>query len=455
MKALFKVCLSLVVIMLLLLAVAYAGIKVVLNNAFQQTASIEGFQGAKLEDLKRIKDIAIDVSQQQSSLTGEPNRIALNQRDINLAIGHFGPMQIRIPKDTYAQVLLNDNDATVKATLSVNENLLPFYEKQKQRLKPWMQQLAEHFLPAIKGKFVNASIPLSVNQQGDTITIAHGPLSVGDITLSQDITDQIVETALQEARKQANYKLAVESWQNIRSLKIEDSILHASFVIPREGGLQIQDYRTLVLETSEIELMDLYSEELSKIPQRGPLANALARLFKIAQQRSSETNNPIAENRAALLALSQLYGGEQMLELITQGKIPQQIDTPTPYTLYRRTDLAQHWVLSSGAALAANGNIAELLGVNKELSDLLDGRHISAWDLLADKAGVRIAEKATESAKSARNVQVLLSRARRDSDILPDIGRDFDGANDRFSSDELADLEELIDLYLSQHRLYR
>ena len=460
MKALIKVCFSIILIFLLLAGIAYAGVRVLLNTIFQDTPSIAKFETAKLEDLQRIKDIAIDVSQQQNRLTGEPNQISLSERDINLAIGHFGPRQIKIPKNTYAQVRMVDRKAWIDATVSIDQALFPIYEQEKTKLQPWQQKVADHFSPFIKGKYVNASIPLDVHtevveNQPALITVSHGALTIGGMTLSQEITDQIVNEAMQEARKQRDYQLAVESWQNIRSLEIRDSVLHASFVIPETGGLQVQDYRTLVLETDEIELIDLYLAELNKYPKRGPLTTTLRRLFNFAQMRTTETNNPVSENRAALLSLSQLYGGDQLLELVSQGKIPQQINTPKPFTIYKRPDLAQHWVLSAGATLAAGGNIAELLGVNKELADLLDGRHISAWDLLADKAGVRIAEKATSSAKSARNIQLLLSRARKDSDILPDIGRDFDSANDLFSADELTDLEELIDLYLSQHRLYR
>ena len=69
--------------------------------------------------------------------------------------------------------------------------------------------------------------------------------------------------------------------------------------------------------------------------------------------------------------------------------------------------------------MIADEGIAELIGLDKEINDLLGGKTISAWDLLADKAGVRFANNATRSAKSARELQILASQATKDSDILP------------------------------------
>lgn len=455
MKALFKVCFSLIFIVCLLLALVYGAARLILNNTLQESPLIEEFEKPKLADLQRIKEIAINVSEQQNRVTGDANKISLSERDINLAIGHFGPKQIDIPKDSFTRVRLENSNAIVEATVSVDSVLLPFFEQHKNLLSAWQLKFAEHFMPHAQGKWLNASIPLQAVTKEDAVAIENGALTIGGITLSQSVTDQIMSAVMQEASKQQSYTLAMQSWQNIRSLSIEDSTLHASFVIPTEGGLKVQDYRTLVLEQDEIELLDLYVNELQQFPQRGALISVLSRLFDFAKQRSTRNNNPVAENRAALLALSQLYGSEQLLAQIASSGLQNRVETPTPYTIYRRKDLAQHWVLSAGATLAASGNIAELLGVDKEISDFLGGRHISAWDLLADKAGVRLAEQATATAKSARNTQILLSRARRDSDILPDIGNDFSGSNDRFSSEELAELEELIDLYLDQHRLYR
>ena len=98
----------------------------------------------------------------------------------------------------------------------------------------------------------------------------------------------------------------------------------------------------------------------------------------------------------------------------------------------------------------ADEGLAELIGLDKEISDLMGGKTISAWDLLADKAGVRLAQNATRSAKSARQLQVTLAKANRDGHILPDLGADFSYSSDRFSTEDIEELSILIELYLEE-----
>ena len=80
----------------------------------------------------------------------------------------------------------------------------------------------------------------------------------------------------------------------------------------------------------------------------------------------------------------------------------------------------------------------------------MGGKTISAWDLLADKAGVRLAQNATRSAKSARQLQINLAKAKRDEHILPDLGVEFSYSNDQFSTEDLEELSILVELYLEE-----
>ena len=127
----------------------------------------------------------------------------------------------------------------------------------------------------------------------------------------------------------------------------------------------------------------------------------------------------------------------------------------TPYTIYGRRDLAQHMVLSAGLSLIADEQFAELLGADKELADLQGGKTISAWDLLADRAGIRLARAATASKQSARHVQQQIVAIERDSQLLPDLGADFSSELDRFSPADLNDLKLLADLSLDELPLYK
>ena len=181
----------------------------------------------------------------------------------------------------------------------------------------------------------------------------------------------------------------------------------------------------------------------------------MAPLFEFALSRSHTSKDPVAENRAALLALAKSFGGDELTTMLSPAIIANFQANAKPYTIYGRRDLALHMVLSAGLTLVADEGLAELIGLDKEISDLMGGKTISAWDLLADKAGVRLAQNATRSAKSARQLQIKLSKARRDNHILPDLGADFSYSGDRFSTEDIEELTLLVELYLEELDILR
>lgn len=454
MKALFKVLFSLALLLALLAVVAYFVLRIGATQAFTTSAAVPSFEKAGIDDLKRIKSIVITLSQSSDWRDNKPKYIELNERDINLAIAQFAPHQVDLPKNSFAKVTLNENSGEVHVSAPVDEIITPAYVANQQQLTRWQQTIASHFMALIEGRWINLSAPASISGSGEDIAIKPGPLSIGNITLSQSLSDQIYSRVLNEAQGQAAYRQAVASWKNIKSLEISDALLKTSFVVPNSGGLPINDYQALVLGQDEVKLIAIYTDALSDMPKRGKLITIIARLFELAHQRSTQSANPVAENRAALLALSKVYGGDQLVALVGQQDPTAALRLPKPYTLYKRLDLAQHLILSSGASLLADENIAELIGVDKELNDLMGGSRISAWDLLADKAGIRLATLATRNAKSARDLQQRLRLARSDRDLLPDLGPDFSGSKDRFDASALEELNEMVSLYLSQHPLY-
>ena len=455
MKAISKVLFSLLVLLAIAGAVIYVVIRLVLLQALTSQPALNSFEKASLEDLKRVKQIAIKVSEQGGWQNNAPRSIELSARDINLAIAQFRPHQVDIPKDSYAEVQLHAESATIIASGPVNELIMPYYPQIESQLSAWQQSIAQHFMSLAKDRWVNLSIPVKIEENLPQITIVPGAITIGDLTLSDTMSQSIYDRLHSEAKKQRGYTAAVATWKNIRSLKIEDELVKANFVLPNNNRSPINSVQSLVLSADEVELIAVYEQKLESIAKRGPLVKALSELFSLARERSDTSADPVAENRAALLALSKLYGGDQIAALIDQRDRIAALRMPKPYTIYRRPDLAQHWVLSGGASLVADETIAELIGVDKELNDLMGGSTISAWDLMADKAGILLAQKATKNAKSAREIQIELSQARRDTDILPNLGPDFSGTNDRFSASELNELNEMVELYLQQHRLYR
>jgi len=90
------------------------------------------------------------------------------------------------------------------------------------------------------------------------------------------------------------------------------------------------------------------------------------------------------------------------------------------WTLAGRNDLAQHFAISSAIAVAGGSVLADAIGAYKELDDSRGGSGFSFADLLADRAGVELAEAATGSA--AQSVQRLMAKdGLQESDFMPSL----------------------------------
>ncbi|MDB4304278.1 hypothetical protein N9934_05770, partial [Desulfosarcina sp.] len=90
-------------------------------------------------------------------------------------------------------------------------------------------------------------------------------------------------------------------------------------------------------------------------------------------------------------------------------------------TLLGRHDLAQHFTVSAALTVSAGGGLANAVGLFKELDDSRDGTGFSFDDLLADRAGVRLAELATGNEKQARLLQQRMSSELSEPDFMPPI----------------------------------
>jgi hypothetical protein len=156
------------------------------------------------------------------------------------------------------------------------------------------------------------------------------------------------------------------------------------------------------------------ADTLAELPHRGAidLAGLLAAL--IASAPRGEDAEPVADNRAAILALAAYLSGEP---LPAGGAAP----SPARLRLHGRRDLAQHFIASAAIASQGGSALSDLVGLAKELRDSDGGSGFSFVDLTADRAGVRFAEIATADADMARLVQTLARAGLTETDLMPAI----------------------------------
>ncbi len=160
--------------------------------------------------------------------------------------------------------------------------------------------------------------------------------------------------------------------------------------------------------------------ELSRKNRARPisLAEFIPPLFREVI-RHSNSLSPGAHNGAALTAAALLFGSHHFGHIIGSIEIGEAI-TPDRITLADRDDLRLHFVISAGLRILSSQSISFAIGEFKELLDSDNGSGFSFADLAADRAGVKLADRALATA-SASQIQQRLSLAHAEQFFFPPI----------------------------------
>lgn len=179
------------------------------------------------------------------------------------------------------------------------------------------------------------------------------------------------------------------------------------------------------------------------------LADLLKPVFELAYQRAT-FETAIEENRSAILALNDYVNSEK--------------NPSHAAFLFKRKDLAQHFIGAAALSASMNSRVANALGEVKELSDAqAGGSGFSFVDLAADKAGSRFGELAVATPEKAQHIQNMMSQIKDYYDFMPD-PRDlpehmsegeFKRRFESTQSDAYVSLAAKIDQRISQIPLYQ
>lgn len=161
------------------------------------------------------------------------------------------------------------------------------------------------------------------------------------------------------------------------------------------------------------------------------LAAYIAHVFSDAKKRSAiSTAQAAVENKAALTALV-LYFGTNKFELLignvshySSKQAIQRQRLQRSVALRNRVDIQKHFIYSMALQLFGSSNASDAIG---ELKEFLDsnkgGSGFSFADLMADRAGTRLAMISTQSNKSALLVQARLAQTTNESAIIPTLAK--------------------------------
>jgi hypothetical protein len=319
--------------------------------------------------------------------------------------------------------------------------------------------LNRYFQSAIRVDLVNRKVRCEVS-----IKLSDNPLAKY-FNISFRLGSESDETLPQIAKFKVGKLLLPAKFANwVVHVLIRYSFLNEYFILATTPIQQVKiDDKTLTIfyqansqnKATNAQSRELYREKIAEIIAlhdakfRLSLADLLKPIFELAYQRSI-LETAIEENRSAIFALNDYVNG------VKEPKKP-------PF-LYKRIDLAQHFIGAATLTASMNSQVANAIGEVKELSDArAGGSGFSFIDLAADKAGSRFGELAVFSPESARRIQKLTSEIRDYRDFMPDprdlpehmSEREFKKVFESTQSPPYLKLAALIDARIAKISLYQ
>jgi hypothetical protein len=396
----------------LLVLVAVAGI--------ESTPLVEPARGLSHQDIARIKQL-LRQHDPRHLKKQEVRTLLLTERDLNLLLEYAAPHTL----NTSSRVDLRPDGMKVRLTVKLPDSPLDDY--------------------------LNITADLS----GADSRIHIERLTLGGLSLPVWLLEPLL---LQGHRVMLarfdEYRTVAEA---ISSYRFHDDRLVVVYQLDPNlvKGLQ-QSGKVFLFPEADTHRMLAYHEELARISgqyasRRLSLGRVLSPLFQLAAARTIESGEPQAENRALLLTLTMHTLGMDISRFID---VPLEPPMQLPHlSVLGRHDLVQHYLVSAALAVSAGSGLAGAVGVFKELDDSRGGTGFSFVDLLADRAGIRLAEMATGTEQQARLLQQHMgSPLLLESDFMPNIEdlpegimelefkhryRDLDSKNYRIIEDEI------------------
>ncbi len=265
------------------------------------------------------------------------------------------------------------------------------------------------------GGYINGTLALS--QWSSELKVES--LTLGQLTIPAWLAEPIRNNGNAALKKIPEYNEALKALNGLQIL--ENRVL---VVYQWQPDLvdQLKDRgRDLAINDEMRERLLAYSKQINAVaenpalPKNVSLTEFMTPLFFLAQARG---NDPVEENRAALLALSFYFSGVDIARMLGVN-LPDKKTINKRLTLSGRYDFAQHFLSSAALTLMGGVGLADSIGLFKELDDAKGGSGFSFTDLGADRSGVKLAEFAIKSTASARKLQNHMTGRVREEDFIP------------------------------------
>lgn len=265
------------------------------------------------------------------------------------------------------------------------------------------------------GAYLNVSAEVAEAPGGVRIE----SLQLGSLPVPGAIADWIARRVHARLRRDETYAALADAFRRV-NFDENQATLDYRWQPELLTEIEQKSVEILVAPADQARMLDYaqYLDGLLKRHRQGstvPLVQVVAPLFEHARRAGGD---PREHNRAALTAIAAHLSGISLAKLLEgQGRSIRR-GPRVLLSLHGRRDFAEHFVIS--AALSANGGsrLANAIGLIKEEEDANRGSGFSFTDLAANRAGVRLGDRAT--GESAARVLQHLAAARNDDALLPD-----------------------------------
>ena len=244
-------------------------------------------------------------------------------------------------------------------------------------------------------------------------------LQLGSLPLPGGLADGMARMAHRWLRRDETYATLAEAFSRVN---FDENQATLDYRWRPELLTQLERKSAELLITPEDQARMLaYAEQLDALVERHPrdstvpLVSVVAPLFARAQASGGDVAE---ENRAVLTALAAYLSGISLPKLLEGDSASIRRAPPVLLSLHGRRDFAEHFMISAALAINGGSRLANAIGLIKEEEDADKGSGFSFTDLAANRAGVRLGERATGG--SAARVAQRLAAARSDADLLPD-----------------------------------
>jgi hypothetical protein len=336
------------------------------------------------DDIARAKKILHEGSKTKPDEIGI---IELTQADLNLAANYL----LNRYSKSAVKIELKNNVLRFTVTMTLPRNSL--------------------------GRYLNISFRLGNDDDSELPSLTK--FKAGKLLLPAKFAAFVIDNIIRYTSLNDYFILATRP---IKAIKIDQQKISITYYSSLETLIQA---RNILTQSGDSPELDIYRQKLAEIIARHDpawrlsLADLLKPLFELAYQRST-LENAIEENKMAIMTVNDYVNKKETKNFLSSAASkPIKVKHYSTF-LYKRIDLAQHFIGSAAITASVNGQVAKVVGEEKELSDAQGGSGFSFIDLAADKAGTRFGEMATSSPESARRIQKAMSEIKDYSDFMPD-----------------------------------